>query len=135
MSIKIENLTCGYGKKVILENLSFTISPEDSLCILGANGIGKTTIFKTLLGFIPPIKGQIIIDGQDFSKLTNKQRAIKLAYVPQAKSYSYKYTVEDMILMGRALHINKFMSPSAKDYEVARTVMEQMDLLSYKSSF
>lgn len=135
MSIEIKNLVCGYGKKTILNDVSFSVSPEDSLCLLGANGIGKTTIFKSLLGFIPPLGGEILIDGQNLNKMSHKERAMKMAYVPQAKSYSYKYTVSDMIMMGRSLHIPKFMSPSKKDYEAVEMVMEQMDLLGYRDAY
>ena len=135
MSIEVKGLICGYGKKTILNNVNFMVSPEDSLCLLGANGIGKTTIFKTLLGFIPPLAGEITVDGKDLNKMSHKERAIKMAYVPQAKSYSYKYTVSDMIMMGRSLHIPKFMSPSKKDHEAIEAVMEQMDLLAYRNAY
>lgn len=132
MKIELIDVCCGYEKKDILKDLNFTCETGNFYCILGANGIGKTTLFKTLLGFINPKKGQIIIDGHDLSKMSSKELARYISYVPQAKNNSYLYSVLDIVLMGRSLYINKFSSPSKNDMDITMKVLEQLDIVHLK---
>ncbi|RUM60532.1 MAG: metal ABC transporter ATP-binding protein, partial [Persephonella sp.] len=57
--LKVENLTVKFGKKVILEDINFSVKKGEIVAIVGPNGSGKTTLLKTILGFIKPIKGKI----------------------------------------------------------------------------
>lgn len=132
MIIKLDNLTVGYSSKIILQDLNVEISEGESVCLLGPNGIGKTTIFRTLLGLISPLNGSISIDGVDLKKLNNKELAHYFSYVPQAKNYSYQFTVEEIVLMGRAMYIRKFGEPTKEDYVIAHDAMEKLDILKMK---
>lgn len=132
MIIKLDNLTVGYSSKIILQDLNVEISEGESVCLLGPNGIGKTTIFRTLLGLISPLNGSISIDGVDLKKLNNKELAHYFSYVPQAKNYSYQFTVEEIVLMGRAMYIKKFGEPTKEDYVIAHDAMEKLDILKMK---
>ena len=69
MIIKFENVSCGYKKHCVVSNLNFSFKTGEATCILGANGIGKTTLFKTLLGYIELLSGNIYVDQTDISKL------------------------------------------------------------------
>lgn len=132
MIIKLDNLTVGYSSKIILQDLNVEISEGESVCLLGPNGIGKTTIFRTLLGLISPLKGSISVDGVNLKKLNNKELAHYFSYVPQAKNYSYQFTVEEIVLMGRAMYIRKFGEPTKEDYIIAHDAMEKLDILKMK---
>ncbi len=132
MIIKLDNLTVGYSSKIILQDLNVEISEGESVCLLGPNGIGKTTIFRTLLGLISPLNGSISIDGVDLKKFNNKELAHYFSYVPQAKNYSYQFTVEEIVLMGRAMYIRKFGEPTKEDYVIAHDAMEKLDILKMK---
>lgn len=131
MKIKFDNVSCGYHKKAILKDLNFELFTGESVCILGANGIGKTTIFRTLLGFIEVISGDIFIDNRSIRCYLNKELARVLSYVPQAKNYSYQFSVRDIVLMGRALYIRKFDKPSKTDYEMVDNVLERLGISEY----
>ena len=85
-----------------------------------------------MLGFINPKKGQIIIDGHDLSKMSSKELARYISYVPQAKNNSYLYSVLDIVLMGRSLYINKFSIPSKNDMDISMKVLEQLDIVHLK---
>lgn len=128
MEIKLENVTCGYENINVLSNINLSFKTGEFWCILGSNGIGKTTLFKTLLGFIPLKSGEILIDGLNMASIDNKEIARYISYVPQAKSYSLQYSVLDTVLMGRACHIKQFSSPTDSDYEIAMKMLKKLEI-------
>lgn len=132
MEIKTYELTCGYRYQDVLTNLNLSFSTGTFTCILGANGVGKTTLFKTLLGFIPPKTGSITIRGRNLSLMDAKEIAHCISYVPQAKNSAYQYVVSDVVLMGRALHIRKFSGPTPEDHQVVQRVLEQLEIAYLK---
>lgn len=131
MKIEFENVSCGYKECPIISNLSFSFETGDAICILGANGIGKTTIFKTLIGMLDPLSGSIYIDKREINSLSTKERAMIISYVPQAKNYSYQFTVQDIILMGRASYVSNFRMPKQDDIDIVSSVMEKLNLIKY----
>jgi iron complex transport system ATP-binding protein len=124
-ALSIINLTCGYDAPII-ESLSLEVAPGDTLCILGKNGIGKTTLFRTLLGTLKPLGGTVTLAGCDLFAMTAMERAKQIAYVPQTHNPPFAYTAFDIVLMGRAGRMSAFSVPSAKDKTMAA---EAMDLL------
>ena len=71
MIFEVKGMSCGYGGKPVLTDVSFSVRDGDILCILGPNGVGKTTLFKSMLGLLAPIKGELLIDGEDVSRWDN----------------------------------------------------------------
>jgi iron complex transport system ATP-binding protein len=61
--LELKELCCGYQGKAVVENLSFDVSLGDIVCILGANGVGKTTLYRTILNMLPPVSGQVTVNG------------------------------------------------------------------------
>ncbi|MCD8132856.1 MAG: ABC transporter ATP-binding protein [Clostridiales bacterium] len=134
--LEIKNAVLGYrGKqknKIVLDGLSFSLAPGELLCILGANGVGKTTMYRTVLGFLPLLGGSILIDGEDISGLTRERLAKRIAYVPQYHSPPFPYTVFDVVLMGRSAHLQQFATPGKADEEITCEMLERMGILSLK---
>lgn len=128
MEIRLKNIACGYRNVDVLRNVNLSFNTGEFWCILGANGIGKTTLFKTLLGFISPQKGIILIDNQNTQDIDVKEIAKYISYVPQAKNYSLQYSVLDTVLMGRASHIKPFSQPTEKDYAIAKKMLEKLSI-------
>ncbi len=81
--IEIKGLTCGYGERRVLEDVSFTGNSGDIICILGPNGSGKSTLIKTILGLLKPFEGEILIDNEDIKSWNWRKRANKISYIPQ----------------------------------------------------
>jgi iron complex transport system ATP-binding protein len=97
--IEVNGLTVRYGKKVALDNISFTISDAEHLVLMGKNGSGKTTLLKGLLGFVP-YSGEISIDGRSLRSMGRREMAREISYVPQIFSSTYTFTVGEFVSMG-----------------------------------
>lgn len=133
MIIEFKNATIGYGAKAVLRDLNFRIHGNESVCLLGPNGIGKTTLFKSMLGMLPLLSGDILIDGTSASKISPSKMATHFAYVPQSKEYSYQFSVEEIVLMGRAMYIKKFSSPSPNDYAIAEESLKKLGIYNFRN--
>jgi iron complex transport system ATP-binding protein len=128
LMLEIRNLSCGYGGRTVVENFSFSIGPGEVFCLLGPNGIGKTTLFKTILGFLPPKGGSLSLDGKDLNSLTRAERARLMAYVPQAKANPFSFSVFEVVLMGRTAALSLFGSPGKADYAAACAALERLGI-------
>ncbi|OPX42805.1 putative ABC transporter ATP-binding protein [Ruminiclostridium hungatei] len=128
MILDINKISCGYGSRAVLKNISFSIASGEICCLLGPNGVGKTTLFKTILGFLKTIEGNISVDGEDIKALSRKQLARILGYVPQAHTPPFPYTVGEVVTMGRTVHLGIFSSPSNKDAKIAEGALEVLGI-------
>lgn len=123
-----EDLGFGYPGRSVGRGLSLSVDGGEVLCLLGPNGSGKTTLFKTLLGLLPPQAGRVLVEGRDLAGWGAQAVARLLAYVPQAQTGYFPYTVGDMVLMGRTAHVGLFASPSAADRDAARRAIQAVGI-------
>lgn len=128
MKLEINHLQCGYEDKIVVEDFSVCVESGEILCLLGPNGIGKTTLFKTILRFLPLQKGSVLIDGQSIERFSKKDFARLIGYVPQSHIPPFAFSVMDVVVMGRTAHLDVFGSPSKKDYDFAVELLEQLGL-------
>ena len=100
MTLTIENLKSGYGKKEILHDVSIPeIEAGAFVGLIGPNASGKSTLFKTLAGLVTPMAGQIMIGADDVTYLRRKDRARRIAYMPQAFGCNALLTVFESVLL------------------------------------
>lgn len=128
MELSVNNASCGYGNTAVLENVSLSIKQGEIVCILGPNGIGKTTVFRSVLGFLKLIKGEITLDGISKSEISAREFSKCVGYVPQGHEPPFPYSVKDVVVMGRAAHLKRFESPGLSDYKIAYNVMEMLNI-------
>ncbi len=128
MKFSIFDGKCGYDKKTVLQNISLTVESGEVLCILGPNGTGKTTLFKSILGLLKMQGGCVELDGKDMSKMNRAQIARKIGYIPQAHNPPFPFKVIDVILMGRTAHLGILASPGKKDLIIAEEVLEILNI-------
>ncbi|MCU7371939.1 urea ABC transporter ATP-binding subunit UrtE [Paucibacter sp. O1-1] len=101
--LKVDNIHQAYGGSHILRGLSFEAQLGEITVILGRNGVGKTTLLKSLMGVVPIKSGGLSLDGQDIAKLTSYERVRRgIGYVPQGREIFGRLTVEDNLRMGLA---------------------------------
>lgn len=128
MILEIKNAVCGYGSKTIVNNISISVKSGEILCILGPNGVGKTTFFKTILGFLKLQSGEILLDGKNTKNWSKNQLAKMISYVPQTHTPPFPFNVFDVVLMGRTAHIGMFSSPSKTDKEIAESAINDLNI-------
>ena len=128
MNLEARALAFGYRGHPVGRDVSLTLFAGEIVCLLGPNGGGKTTLFKTLLGLLSPQGGVVLLDGSDLGKLDRAAIARRVGYVPQATTGYFPFLVEDIVLMGRTAHLPLFATPSARDREIAREAIARMGL-------
>ena len=102
--LKVEALNQYYGGSHILRGLGFEAKLGEVTVVLGRNGVGKTTLLKSLMGVVPVKAGSITLDGQDITKVTSYERVRRgVGYVPQGREIFNRLTVEENLRMGRAV--------------------------------
>lgn len=126
--LSARELSCGYGAHAVLSNVSFDLAAGQALVLLGPNGVGKTTLFKTLLGFLRPLGGSVDIQGRDTTAWTRREFAREVAYIPQLHTPSFSFSVHDVVLMGRTPHLSGLSAPSRGDEAVAEAAIERMGI-------
>lgn len=127
MKIELRDVSCGYSeKKNVLEHISFEIHSGEICCILGPNGVGKTTLFKTILKLMKSTGGQVLIDGEDTAKLSARRMSKAMAYVSQYHVPPFPYVVKDVVMLGRIGSVQYFGQPSARDFEIVEQAMKDM---------
>ena len=128
MSLNVENLSFSYGKHQVLHEVSFAAQAGELLAILGPNGAGKTTLFKCVMGLERRYTGNVLAEGADLSSLSPRERAHRVAAIPQAHPLSFRYSAFDMVLMGTSHGLSPFAIPGEKEREMARAAMERVHI-------
>jgi len=119
MRLDLQDLAFGYAHREVGRDVTFSLSGGEVLCLLGPNGGGKTTLFKTVLRLLAPHGGRIFVDGESITGWSRARLARAFAYVPQAQLGVFPFTVADTVLMGRTAHLGAFATPSRGDRAIA----------------
>lgn len=128
--LNVDHLQFSYGKSSapVLNGASLELKQGEIGILLGKNGSGKTTLFKNILGIEKPRSGMIRFDGENLLKMNRRERARRIAYVPQHIHFG-DLTVFDSVLMGRVSYFG--MKAGAEDYMAVEKILEDMQLLSF----
>ena len=128
--LNVENLTFRYSKfsSPVLNGASLHLKAGEIGILLGKNGSGKTTLFKNILGINKPGSGKILFEGEDLLKMSRKERARRIAYVPQDIHFG-ALTVFDSIMLGRISYFG--LKSGDDDYKAVEKILMDMGLTEY----
>ena len=133
MKIQIENLSFSYAESApLLKNIGFTIDAGRVISILGPNGAGKTTLLNCIAGLFKPAGGNILIDGKNMERLSHREIAKIIGYVPQIIVPTFSYTVLDYVVTGCAPHIGTFERPKQIHFDTALAALDKMGITALK---
>jgi urea transport system ATP-binding protein len=121
--LNIENLRSAYGQSEVLHGLDCTVQPGEIVAIMGRNGMGKTTLMKTLMGIVPAKTGAVRVDGAEVTRLKPYQRVANgIAYVPQGRQIFSTMTVQENVETGLTVTGKSSVSPDI--YELFPVLLE-----------
>jgi urea transport system ATP-binding protein len=110
--LKVIDLHAGYGQSEVLHGLSFSVAPAEIVVVVGRNGMGKTTLMKSLIGMVPVKTGRIELDGTDVAHLKSYKRVSRgIAFVPQGRMIFSNMTVQENIETGLFVHASPAVPP------------------------
>jgi iron complex transport system ATP-binding protein len=127
-ALALSGVRFAYPGAPVFAGLDFTVSPGEMVALLGPNGSGKTTLVRLASGALRPEAGTVRLFGSDLAAMPAKERARKVAVVPQQTSPAFEFTVFQMVLLGRAPHQGLLGLESDRDLEIARDALRKTDV-------
>ena len=125
--IEARNLVFAYGSKPVISDVSLTLPSGAVGALIGANGSGKSTLIRLLAGLLKPAKGQVLIDDVSLTDLSPRERAKRIAYVPQSTPTIFPFTAMEVVLTGRSPYSLRFSFENKRDEEIALAALDLLD--------
>lgn len=126
MEIRTDDLHAMLGGTEILHGIDFTAGDRSLVGVIGPNGSGKSTLLKCIYRVLKPSEGAVFVDGQPLSEYRVRDSAKKIAVLAQHNFYNFEFTVQDVVLMGRAPHKRALERDSAADFKIVYEAMERV---------
>ena len=126
--IEVKNLSVGYQGRAVLTDVNLQFPQGTVTALLGPNGCGKSSLLKTALGLLPPMAGEILVDGRPLSQLAPGEMARKAAYLSQSRNIP-RITVRRMVLHGRFPYLSYPRKYRPEDYAAVKAALERVDAL------
>jgi iron complex transport system ATP-binding protein len=127
-TLQCAGLSCGYHGRAVLSDVDLTFSPGSVSALLGPNGSGKSTLLRTLAGITAPLAGSVSLDGQAVERMDAAARAKRFAFVPQEEAVPFRFSVREVVAMGRIPHSTGLFD-TEEDRAAAEDAMAQADCL------
>ena len=124
----MKNLSFSYEERPVLRDISFRVEQGEFLSILGPNGVGKSTLFRCVLGLLSGYTGQVLVDGVDARQFSIRESARHIAYIPQSSHPIFNYRVFDIVLMGATSAVSVLRAPGREHAERCHWALEKVGI-------
>jgi len=128
VSLEVTALRYSYRRHPVLTGVDLSAAEGQLVCLLGANGAGKTTLFRCVLRLLDDYSGRVSFDGTDSRRLSVRDIASRIAYVPQAHQPTFNYSVFETVLMGTNVFADRLRGPRAAEAGLAGAALETMGI-------
>ncbi|MBN2041865.1 MAG: ABC transporter ATP-binding protein [Spirochaetes bacterium] len=132
MHLQCDTLSAGYGREMIINEISLTVKKGDITAIIGPNGSGKSTLLRAISGNIKNTDGKIFLNGKPVSEIRPKALARELTYMPQVLAAYPGFLVKDIVACGRFPHLGFGGRMKKEDHEKVNWAIESVGLQDYK---
>ncbi len=126
--LEIRNLNFSYGKNHVLDNINISATSGEFIAIIGPNGAGKSTLIKIVDGILRTRSHMVMLEERALEKISRRDLARIIAYLPQESSFTFNYTVQEVVLMGRFPYIKGVWAYTKEDYQIIREMMILMGI-------
>ena len=129
MKLNVNELSFAYeSDNEILHKINFAVESGQFLAVLGPNGAGKSTLFRCLMGAQAGFSGEVTLDGASITSLSGRERAKRIAYIPQIHRPTFGYTVLETVLMGTTRQLGTFSQPKQAQIDAAMAALEKVGI-------
>ncbi len=126
--LEVRGVSAGYGAQTVIRDISIRAERGQMLGVIGPNGSGKSSLIRAISGTLALKRGRVILNGVNLATLDARQRARRIAVVPQGIRLPEAFTVKEVVLIGRSPYLSLLGKERAEDLEAARRAMEQTDV-------
>jgi iron complex transport system ATP-binding protein len=133
--LEFQDVSIAYRNEMIIQNLSLTIPTGRITSIVGANGCGKTTLVSSLVASSDLKAGKILLDGTDISKISSKERACMIAYLPQIRHIIPALPVRTLVEHGRFPHLGFARKKTQHDIDIVNQAMAFTEITQYADQY
>lgn len=128
--LKAEDLVVGYENKKVVQGINFEVKEGDVLCLLGANGSGKTTILRTLSGLLKPLEGKVLLKNENLYHIPENKVAKQLAVVLTERKSMGLLTAFEVAAMGRYVHTDFFGKLKEHDIKIVTEALKMVNAIN-----
>ncbi len=132
MKLSADSVTVTLSRKDIVKQVSVQVADGQFVGLLGPNGSGKTTLLKSIYRVLKPSAGIVTLDGTDIREMSYRESSKRMGVVSQFTNMSFDFTVEEIVLMGRAPHKKAFSQDTEEDYRIAEEALRKVDMLDFR---
>lgn len=125
--VEAQRIGFAYGTIEVVSDVSLTLPRSAIGALIGANGCGKSTLIRLLAGLLTPAKGHVFIDAVPLASLALRERARRIAYVPQSMPAVFPFTAMEVVLTGRSPSSGRFRFENDEDEQIALAALELLD--------
>jgi iron complex transport system ATP-binding protein len=133
--LSLKNVSAGYGRKLVVRDVTMHVPEGEFVGLIGPNGSGKTTLLRVISGVLAPFKGEVLLRDAPLKTIGKRRLAQMMACLPQELATDLAFTVREIVAMGRSPHLSRIGRETRKDAEAAEKAMALADIADIADRF